>query len=173
MIGISETNCTPPAIDDFPPDLFTRQQRQGGAVIFHIAVSLYLFLALAVVCDRYFVPAVEKICQGNGHRHFFLSHSIRCLIRFYFHFFFLSFSSSSLRLALNMSSDICGATFMAGATSSPELFVNVIGTFITEGDIGIGTIVGSAVFNILAVAACCGIGAGMVMNVPTFSMTFS
>lgn len=51
---------------------------------------------------------------------------------------------------------------MAGATSSPELFVNVIGTFITEGDIGIGTIVGSAVFNILAVAACCGIGAGMV-----------
>lgn len=61
-----------------------------------------------------------------------------------------------------MSSDICGATFMAGATSSPELFVNVIGTFITEGDIGIGTIVGSAVFNILAVAACCGIGAGMV-----------
>lgn len=51
---------------------------------------------------------------------------------------------------------------MAAATSAPELFVNVIGTFITEGDIGIGTIVGSAVFNILAVAACCGIGAGMV-----------
>lgn len=67
--------------------------------------------------------------------------------------------------ALNMSSDICGATFMAGATSSPELFVNVIGTFITEGDIGIGTIVGSAVFNILAVAACCGIGAGMVNSI--------
>ncbi|KAK9686771.1 Sodium/calcium exchanger protein [Popillia japonica] len=47
------------------------------------------------------------------------------------------------------------------ATSAPELFVNVIGTFITEGDIGVGTIVGSAVFNILAVSACCGIGAGM------------
>lgn len=61
-----------------------------------------------------------------------------------------------------MSNDIVGATFMAGATSSPELFVNVIGTFITEGDIGVGTIVGSAVFNILAVAACCGIAAGMV-----------
>jgi Ca2+/Na+ antiporter len=61
-----------------------------------------------------------------------------------------------------MSNDVAGATFMAAATSAPELFVNVIGTFITEGDIGIGTIVGSAVFNILAVAACCGIGAGMV-----------
>lgn len=47
--------------------------------------------------------------------------------------------------ALNMSSDICGATFMAGATSSPELFVNVIGTFITEGDIGIGNCTSSSV----------------------------
>lgn len=62
---ISETNCTPPAIDDFPADIFTRQQRQAGAVVYHIAVSLYLFLALAVVCDKYFVPAVEKICSGN------------------------------------------------------------------------------------------------------------
>lgn len=62
---------------------------------------------------------------------------------------------------------------MAGATSSPELFVNVIGTFITEGDIGIGTIVGSAVFNILAVAACCGIGAGMVKNYAKFESSES
>lgn len=53
---------------------------------------------------------------------------------------------------------------MAAATSAPELFVNVIGTFITEGDIGVGTIVGSAVFNILAVASCCGIGAGTVIK---------
>lgn len=58
------TNCTPPAIDDFPADIFTRAQRQAGAVIFHISVSLYLFLALAIVCDKYFVPAVERISQG-------------------------------------------------------------------------------------------------------------
>ncbi|XP_023014271.2 sodium/potassium/calcium exchanger zydeco isoform X2 [Leptinotarsa decemlineata] len=119
-------NCTPPAIDDFPRDVFTEKQRQDGAVIVHIVITLYLFVALAVVCDKYFVPAVEKICH-----------------------------------ALNMSADVAGATFMAAATSAPELFVNVIGTFITEGDIGVGTIVGSAVFNILAVAAFCGIGAGM------------
>lgn len=63
-----------------------------------------------------------------------------------------------------MSNDVAGATFMAVATSAPELFVNVIGTFITEGDIGVGTIVGSAVFNILAIAACCGIFAVKVIN---------
>ncbi|KAJ8920995.1 hypothetical protein NQ315_015791, partial [Exocentrus adspersus] len=119
-------NCTPPAIDDFPRDLFSEEERRRGAVIVHILICLYLFVALAVVCDKFFVPAVEKICH-----------------------------------ALNMTADVAGATFMAAATSAPELFVNVIGTFITEGDIGVGTIVGSAVFNILAVAACCGIGAGM------------
>ncbi|XP_017871041.1 PREDICTED: sodium/potassium/calcium exchanger 3 isoform X4 [Drosophila arizonae] len=129
-------NCTQPAIDDFPRDLFTEAQRQSGAVVLHVIASLYLFVALAVVCDEYFVPAVEKICA-----------------------------------ALNMSNDVAGATFMAAATSAPELFVNVIGTFITEGDIGVGTIVGSAVFNILAVAACCGIGAGMTIPLDWWPLT--
>lgn len=56
-----------------------------------------------------------------------------------------------------MKEDIAGGTIMAMATSSPELFINCVGTFITEGDIGVGTVVGSAVFNILAVPACCGL----------------
>ncbi|GJQ67441.1 hypothetical protein Trydic_g8294 [Trypoxylus dichotomus] len=123
---VAGNKCTPRAIEDFPPDFFTDKQRHDGGIVIHIIISLYLFVALAVVCDKFFVPAVEKICH-----------------------------------ALNMSNDVAGATFMAAATSAPELFVNVIGTFITEGDIGVGTIVGSAVFNILAVSACCGIGAGM------------
>lgn len=61
----SGINCTPPGIDDFPKDQFTEEQRRNGAVVVHILVSLYLFLALAVVCDKYFVPAVEKICHGK------------------------------------------------------------------------------------------------------------
>lgn len=51
---------------------------------------------------------------------------------------------------------------MAAATSSPELFINSVGTFITESDLGVGTVVGSAVFNILAVPACCGLFAAQV-----------
>lgn len=38
----------------------------------------------------------------------------------------------------------------------------IIGVFITEGDIGIGTILGSAVFNVLFVVGACGLGAGTV-----------
>lgn len=63
---------------------------------------------------------------------------------------------------LNVTEDVAGATVMAAASSSPELFINVIGTFVTEGDLGVGTIVGSAVFNILAVPACCALFANEV-----------
>lgn len=65
-------------------------------------------------------------------------------------------------LGLHLAEDVAGATFMAIASSSPELFINSVGTFITEGDLGVGTVVGSAVFNILAVPACCGLVANMV-----------
>ncbi|GIY16500.1 hypothetical protein CDAR_219251 [Caerostris darwini] len=59
--------------------------------------------------------------------------------------------------ALNVPVDVAGATFMAIGTSSPELYSAVIGSFVTEGDIGIGTIVGSAVFNILGVTSVTGL----------------
>lgn len=42
---------------------------------------------------------------------------------------------------------------MAMATTAPEFFINVVGTFLTESDIGIGTVVGSNMYNTLAVPA--------------------
>ncbi|KAF3850054.1 hypothetical protein F7725_019773 [Dissostichus mawsoni] len=61
---------------------------------------------------------------------------------------------------LDLSEDVAGATFMAAGSSAPELFASVIGVFITHGDVGVGTIVGSAVFNILCIIGVCGIFAG-------------
>merc|ERR1719233_509336 len=55
---------------------------------------------------------------------------------------------------LGLSYDEAGATLMAAGGSAPELFTNVIGTW-RKSDIGFGTIVGSAVFNILFVIAAC------------------
>lgn len=53
----------------------------------------------------------------------------------------------------NMSHDMAGATLMAVGSSAPELFVAII-ALVKPGNheaIGIGTIIGSAVFNILAI----------------------
>ncbi|XP_051500308.1 sodium/potassium/calcium exchanger 4-like [Myxocyprinus asiaticus] len=123
-----EKNCTEPAIREFPEDIFTNAERKSGAVLLHIIATLYMFLALAIVCDDYFVMSLEKICEK-----------------------------------LNLSEDVAGATFMAAGSSAPELFASVIGVFITHGDVGVGTIVGSAVFNILCIIGVCGIFAGQVV----------
>ncbi|XP_061767056.1 sodium/potassium/calcium exchanger 3-like [Nerophis ophidion] len=117
-----DKNCTEPAIHEFPRDYFTNQERMDGAVGFHVLCAVYMFYALALVCDDYFVPSLDKICER-----------------------------------LQLSEDVAGATFMAAGSSAPELFTSVIGVFITKGDVGVGTIVGSAVFNILVIIGVCGI----------------
>merc|ERR1712228_1004920 len=45
----------------------------------------------------------------------------------------------------------------AAGGSAPELFTSFIGTFISRSNVGFGTIVGSAVFNVLFVIGCCAI----------------
>ena len=51
--------------------------------------------------------------------------------------------------------DVAGATFMAAGGSAPELFTAIIGVFIAKSNVGFGTIIGSAVFNVLFVIGAC------------------
>ncbi|MCF8331771.1 MAG: calcium/sodium antiporter [Bacteroidales bacterium] len=66
-------------------------------------------------------------------------------------FFIPSLDSISGRL--NIRSDVAGATLMAIGSSAPELFIALIAVFHPDGhaEIGMGTIVGSALFNVLAI----------------------
>lgn len=53
---------------------------------------------------------------------------------------------------LKLSSDVAGATFMAVGSSTPELFTSLFAILKSGSeDIGAGTIVGSAIFNILVI----------------------
>ncbi|TKS72285.1 Sodium/potassium/calcium exchanger 3 [Collichthys lucidus] len=117
------------AVSDFPEDIFTLEQRRHGAVLLHVLCAIYMFHALAIVCDVYFVPSLEKVSEN-----------------------------------LELSQDVAGATFMAAGSSAPELFTSLIGVFITKGDVGVGTIVGSAVFNVLVIIGICGIFAGQPIS---------
>jgi len=47
--------------------------------------------------------------------------------------------------------DVAGATLMALGCNGPELAVNVISIFITKSAVGVGTIVGSDIFNLLII----------------------
>ncbi|NXW14292.1 NCKX1 protein, partial [Circaetus pectoralis] len=105
---------------EYPQDLFSVEERRQGWVVLHIFGMVYVFVALAIVCDEYFVPALGVITEK-----------------------------------LQISEDVAGATFMAAGGSAPELFTSLIGVFISHSNVGIGTIVGSAVFNILFVIGTC------------------
>uniref|UniRef100_A0A674JW24 Solute carrier family 24 member 2 n=1 Tax=Terrapene triunguis TaxID=2587831 RepID=A0A674JW24_9SAUR len=114
---------------EYPKDLFSLAERRRGAVILHIMGMIYMFIALAIVCDEFFVPSLTVITEK-----------------------------------LAISDDVAGATFMAAGGSAPELFTSLIGVFISHSNVGIGTIVGSAVFNILFVIGMCALFSREILN---------
>ncbi|XP_042208957.1 probable sodium/potassium/calcium exchanger CG1090 [Homarus americanus] len=54
-------NCTPPAIEQFPTGFMSAETKSG--LIVHIIITVYMFVGIAVVCDEYFVPSLEMICD--------------------------------------------------------------------------------------------------------------
>uniref|UniRef100_A0A8D0LKR3 Solute carrier family 24 member 2 n=1 Tax=Sus scrofa TaxID=9823 RepID=A0A8D0LKR3_PIG len=126
--GKSE-NSTDHAQGDYPRDIFSLEQRRKGAIILHVIGMIYMFIALAIVCDEFFVPSLTVITEKLG-----------------------------------ISDDVAGATFMAAGGSAPELFTSLIGVFIAHSNVGIGTIVGSAVFNILFVIGMCALFSREILN---------
>ena len=46
---------------EYPRDLFSVEERRQGWVVLHIFGMMYVFVALAIVCDEYFVPALGVI----------------------------------------------------------------------------------------------------------------
>ncbi|XP_049752144.1 sodium/potassium/calcium exchanger 2 isoform X2 [Elephas maximus indicus] len=122
-------NNTEHAQGDYPRDIFSLEDRRKGAIILHVIGMIYMFIALAIVCDEFFVPSLTVITEKLG-----------------------------------ISDDVAGATFMAAGGSAPELFTSLIGVFIAHSNVGIGTIVGSAVFNILFVIGMCALFSREILN---------
>ncbi|XP_032333506.1 sodium/potassium/calcium exchanger 2 isoform X1 [Camelus ferus] len=127
--GKSENSTADHAQGDYPRDIFSLEQRRKGAIILHVIGMIYMFIALAIVCDEFFVPSLTVITEKLG-----------------------------------ISDDVAGATFMAAGGSAPELFTSLIGVFIAHSNVGIGTIVGSAVFNILFVIGMCALFSREILN---------
>ena len=43
VITDSEGECTPAAVEEFPPDLFTAEQREKGGIIVHFLIGIPKF----------------------------------------------------------------------------------------------------------------------------------
>jgi len=57
--------CLTPAVMQFPKPIISKFGRRCGGIIFYIALAVYMFIGLAIVCDDYFVPALDRICDGE------------------------------------------------------------------------------------------------------------
>ena len=68
---------------------------------------------------------------------------------------FFTASLERICLRLRLSEDVAGATFMAAGSSAPELFTSTMSLVSSNAtnELGVATIVGSAVFNILVIVA--------------------
>jgi K+-dependent Na+/Ca+ exchanger-like protein len=76
--------------------------------------------------------------------------------------------------ALKLSPDVAGATFMAAGSSAPELFTSVVCTFFIPSNGGVGTIIGSAIFNIFVIVGATGTVAcagGKVLDIWWYPLT--
>ena len=85
-------------------------------------------------------------------------------------FFIVSLDQISRRL--DLSDEVAGASLMAVGSSAPELAIALMALFTNGGahsDVGIGTIVGSAVFNILVITGVSALVAGG-LRVHTFAV---
>lgn len=102
------------------PDLPQEPTAVGaGEILVKSAGILVMFFGLALVCDEFFVPALECIAD-----------------------------------AWELTPDVAGATLMAAGGSAPELFTAAVGTY-QRSPVGMSTVVGSAVFNVLFVIGMC------------------
>ena len=102
----------------------------GGLIAYFVGV-FFMFLGIAIVCDDFFVPALEIICE-----------------------------------VLELSDDVAGATFMAAGSSAPELASSTVSLVSPQAgsEIGVGTIVGSAIFNILIIIGATVIATGNTLQ---------
>jgi sodium/potassium/calcium exchanger 2 len=104
----------------------------------YFMVMFYMFLALAAVCEGYFVPAIDIVVEA-----FKIPNDIAGATLMVNGFTFLSLLLANFHL-------------QAAGGSAPELATSIIGTFsVPPSAVGFGTIVGSAVFNVLFVIGCC------------------
>ena len=108
---------------------------QWGAFVYYVFATFYLFCGIAIVCDDFFTASLE-----------------------------------SLSIKFELSEDVAGATFMAAGSSAPELFTSLSSVIIIDAcanrsSVGVGTIVGSAIFNILVIIGATCLLAGAELQI--------
>lgn len=63
FLSENETECVFPQSSEFPEGFFTVQERKDGGIIIYFMIIFYMLLAIAIICDDYFLPSLEVISE--------------------------------------------------------------------------------------------------------------
>jgi len=110
--------------------------RDGGFMIL-ICTCIISLWALALVCEEFFVPALQILCKR-----------------------------------WKVPDSVAGSLIMAAGNNAPEMFVSFLGIFVQKSAIGIGTVIGSEIFNHMIISAGSGYFAkGGVLQLNKYQFT--
>ena len=76
-------------------------------------------------------------------------------------------SASNLARAFGVSELVIGLSIVAGGTSAPELVTSLVALYRGKGDLSVGNILGSCVFNILGILGITAIVAPTLLEIPS------
>lgn len=62
-VAENETECVSPQSSEFPEGFFTVQERKDGGLVIYFMIIFYMFVAVSIVCDDYFLPSLEVISE--------------------------------------------------------------------------------------------------------------
>jgi K+-dependent Na+/Ca+ exchanger-like protein len=109
--SVKENDCNQEVVDKDVPEWIW-----NGGIILILFGLIISFCGMAIVCEEYFVPALNVFCDD-----------------------------------LKIPDDVAGATIMSMGNSAPEFFASIISIFVTKTALGLGTALGSAIFNHLCI----------------------
>uniref|UniRef100_A0A3B3QC80 Solute carrier family 24 member 5 n=1 Tax=Paramormyrops kingsleyae TaxID=1676925 RepID=A0A3B3QC80_9TELE len=154
FITENESQCISPISSEFPDGFFTVQERKDGGIVIYFIIIFYMLLAVSIICEDYFLPSLEVISERLG-----LSQDVAGAT-------FMAAGSSAPELVtafLGRPIYFCYPAVINTHCAKSLVMITMcvyiisLGVFVTKGDIGVSTIVGSAVYNLLGICAACGL----------------
>ncbi|WP_417265326.1 calcium/sodium antiporter [Brumimicrobium sp.] len=129
-------------------------QRWEGLTLFLLLVIFIIFIIMksrkSQVVEMDEIPGIEDLTQKISVWKNIL-YLLIGLLGLYFGSNWLISGAKSLALEVGLSNHVIGITIVAFGTSVPELATSVVAAYKKETDISVGNLIGSNIFNIMAV----------------------
>lgn len=148
IVQCQGADCPPSAP---PPPLYSSHPPRGCAAISPLPTLLQQLdldlVAVWILLIAYLFFALAMVCEE-----------------------FLVPAINILCVKTGIPDDVAGATLLAAGCNSPEFFASIIGIFVADSTVGVGTVIGSAPFNLCCITGGAALAVGGSLYVDPWLM---